>query len=61
MSTREHDGKTYLTLRANEVTLMSPRQGGEDDRPQGGRRDDPLAQRSAMDDGDEIPFMMEWR
>lgn len=30
LSTREHEGKTYLTLRANEVTLMSARQGGDD-------------------------------
>lgn len=26
LSTREHEGKTYLTVRAAEVTLMSPRQ-----------------------------------
>jgi single-strand DNA-binding protein len=32
LSTREHDGKTYLTIRADQVTLM----GGK---PEGGRED----------------------
>lgn len=50
LSTREHDGKTYLTLRASEVTLQSARQD-RDDEP---RRNDPPAQRNAIDD--EIPF-----
>jgi single-strand DNA-binding protein len=50
LSTREHDGKTYLTLRANEVTLQSARQD-RDDEP---RREAPPAQRNIMDD--EIPF-----
>lgn len=49
LSTREHDGKTYLTLRANDVTLMSARQD-RDDEP---RREAP-PKRDAMDD--EIPF-----
>lgn len=29
LSTREHNGKTYLTVRAAEVTLMSGKQDGE--------------------------------
>lgn len=61
-STREHEGKTYLTVRAAEVTLMSPkREGGGDHRPQGqqGFRDAPPSQRSPMDD--EIPFSPEVR
>jgi single-strand DNA-binding protein len=53
LSTREHDGKTYLTLRANEVTLQSARQDRDD------RQDSPPAQRNAMDD--EIPFSPEVR
>ena len=51
LSTREHDGKTYLTVKASEVTLMG---GGQE------RRDEPAApQRSnapAFDDMDSIPF-----
>jgi single-strand DNA-binding protein len=53
-TTREHEGKTYLQIRADQVTLMgggqrdeSPRTGGA---PAGG---------NPMDD--EIPFNMEWR
>lgn len=36
-STREHEGKTYLQVRASEVTLQGgkPQDRGEDDRPQG--------------------------
>ena len=48
LSTREHEGKTYLTLRAAEVTLMSARQD-----------DAPRQQRAATRDDleqDEIPF-----
>lgn len=48
LSTREHDGRTYLTINVAEVTLLG---GGE-------RRADadhsPPAQRSALED--EIPF-----
>ncbi len=48
LTTREHDGKTYLEINANEVTLM----GGGD------KRDDapPPAQGRGDDYGDEIPF-----
>lgn len=57
MSTREHDGKTYLTLRAEQVTLL----GGGQDTP----RNDPARQtpsgfnagaHSLDDDLDSIPF-----
>ena len=52
LSTREHEGKTYLTLRSYHVTLQSARQGGEDDRPQGRQSAPP-----ARDDVDgDIPF-----
>lgn len=54
MSTREHDGKTYLTLRAEQVTLLG---GGQDrDEP---RRDEPrrdLARQAPADLDDSIPF-----
>ena len=55
LSTREHEGKTYLTVRADQVTLMG---GGSDGQRQESRQEAP-AQRNAMDD--EIPFAMEWR
>lgn len=50
LSTREHNGKTYLTVRASDVTLMG---GGErrDDAPREQRRDE----RADDMDGD-IPF-----
>lgn len=76
LSTREHEGKTYLTLRASEVTLQGDaggqRDGGDrrrnDDRDQ--RRDDRgsgggLAYGArtggAPDMDDEIPFSFEVR
>ena len=53
LSTREHNGKTYLTIRANEVTLMG---GGQrnDDAGQGYGGGQSSGGRSDMDD--EIPF-----
>lgn len=58
LSTREHEGKTYLTVKADQVTLLG---GGEqrESKPQE-RQDRAPAQRSAMDD-DAIPFAPEWR
>lgn len=55
---REHDGKTYLTVRVSELTMQG---GGErqDSKPKGGMydRDDPRTSRSRDDDdGGEIPF-----
>lgn len=47
LSTRDHDGKTYLTIpRVDQVTLMGGRPQGDDSRDQDQRRDD---------DGD-VPF-----
>jgi len=56
LSTREHEGKTYLTIRASEITL----QGGK---PADDRQDDRRAPpgRKAADMEDEIPFAAEWR
>lgn len=55
LSTREHDGKTYLEVNANDVTLMG-----------GGKRDDSGSQGGSSSysgggapadlDGDSIPF-----
>ena len=57
LSTREHEGKTYLSVRADQVTLMGgvqreerePQRGGA---PAGGR---------GNDIEDSIPFAAEWR
>ncbi|MDI9407788.1 MAG: single-stranded DNA-binding protein [Candidatus Pacebacteria bacterium] len=54
LSTREHDGKTYLTVRADQVTLMGGGQRGE-------RREEPKGSGYGAggrpgDDMDEIPF-----
>ena len=58
LSTREHEGKTYLTIRAHDVTL----QGGGD------RQDTSYSQPASgqaaggYDDlGDDLPFAPEWR
>lgn len=53
LSTREHDGKTYLTLNAQEVTLMG---GGQERQDEPSR---PASQGSALDD--EVPFSPEVR
>lgn len=64
---REYNGKTYLTIRADQVTLLG---GGQDRRDDGGRSHaaetshraqapDRRAPANPMDD--EIPFEMSWR
>lgn len=65
LSTREHEGKTYLTIRADQVTLL----GGGEKREE--RREEPKAQSSGYGGGgrpsarsdmdEEIPFAPEWR
>lgn len=68
LSTREHDGKTYLTVRVAEITL----QGGKSDSQQRdtgtsygggyGAGGSPNSQPSGRPDFDDsIPFLMEWR
>ena len=54
LSTREYEGKTYLTLRANDVTLMSVKPD------QGQPSHYAPVQRNALD-FDEIPFAPEFR
>ena len=54
LSTREHNGKTYLQVRANEVAL----QGGRDEQREERhteRRDDSV-RRTSSDLDDDIPF-----
>ena len=55
LSTREHEGKTYLTIRADQVTLLGGKsEGGRDDAGgYGGGKQEP-APRDDLDS--EIPF-----
>jgi single-strand DNA-binding protein len=52
LSMREHNSKTYLQCRANDVTIMGT--------PEGGQRQEPARQQEPAydhgDDGSEIPF-----
>lgn len=60
IGTREHDGKTYITLRVSDVTLLG------DKRDQGSQRSEPARQRAPAQqqqsqpvsdfDDDSIPF-----
>lgn len=60
LSTREHNGKTYMTIRADQVTLLGGKPEGQqrqeprgyDQSPQGYQR--PAPSRNDMDD--DIPF-----
>lgn len=71
LSTREHEGKTYLTLKADHVTLLGGGEGRTQDRQQdqgsagggsqgyGAGGGPNSGGRSDMDD--DIPFIMDWR
>ena len=54
LSTREHNGKTYLTIRANEVTLMGGGQRNDDAGGYGGGQSSGYG--AGADDSDSIPF-----
>lgn len=56
LSTREHDGKSYLTVRADQVTLLG---GGERQERHEEQPSTAPAQRHALED--DIPFAPEWR
>lgn len=53
LSTREHEGKTYLTIRVSEVTLLGGGNRDEGQRREEPRRDQP---KPSADLDDEIPF-----
>ena len=60
LSRREHEGKTYFQVRADNVTLMGG--GKREEEPEHkatSARQAPGAMAAAMDD--DIPFGMEWR
>ena len=65
MSTREHEGKTYLTVNVNDVKLQGGNSGGGNSQQSGGNYDAPDqggGSGGARDlDGDSIPFAPEWR
>ena len=52
LSTREHEGKTYLTVRADQVTLMGGKSDSQREKRQEPKRE---ARRDDLDDS-EIPF-----
>ena len=53
LGTREHNGKTYLTVRVNDVTMLG---GGE--RQSGGQSADSGERQAFSDDlSDDLPFM----
>lgn len=57
LSTREHEGKTYLTVNASEVTLMGGNERREGDGMSSQARTADRAQRPARDDlEDLVPF-----
>ena len=59
LSTREHAGKTYLQVRADQITLQG---GGQRDDNAGGGYKPPSGGGGGVDDiGDHIPFRAEWR
>ena len=68
LSTREHDGKTYLTVRADQVTLLGSKgDGARDDGPserphaQGGGGSTAPPSGGVPDLDDEVPFAPEVR
>lgn len=58
LSTREHEGKTYLTVRADQITLMGGGQqndgGGQQRQQSSGAQ--PQSRSAQPDFDDEIPF-----
>lgn len=58
---REHEGRTYLTVNANEVSLMGGIDKQREDRQRTRQVDDRDSYGNAPANFDEVPFMMEWR
>lgn len=59
LSTREYDGKTYLTIRANDVTLQGGKKQDSGQSQQAPSYAAASGGSASLDD--EIPFAMEWR
>lgn len=56
LSKREHDGKTYLTVRASDVTLQGGKSQGERDEVKSDRSGGGHGPRETYDLNDDIPF-----
>jgi len=56
LSTREHNGKTYLTIRAEQVTLMGGKPEGQRDEPSGQSSGYGAGGRPGGDMDDAVPF-----
>lgn len=60
LSTREHEGKTYLTVRVNEVTLQGGKSEGQSQRQASDAKQQSYGEQSGGSYGgdldDEIPF-----
>jgi single-strand DNA-binding protein len=62
LSTREHDGKTYLTVRANDLTLQGGRGDGQSQQSSdtgqsyGAGYGAPATPRAPSDLEDDVPF-----
>lgn len=61
LSTREHDGKTYLTVRADQVTLMGGRQDNDRQERDDARGGSGFGAGGRPDLEDSIPFAPEVR
>lgn len=62
LSTREHEGKTYLTIRVGDVTLQGKPSGErQQEQRQEQQRSGAPAGGSRSDYEDSIPFGPEWR
>lgn len=59
LSTREYEGKTYLTVRVSDVTLQGG--GSRDSGSPNGSYQEPQSGAPAGGYDDEVPFAMEWR
>lgn len=59
LTTREHNGKTYLQCRADKVTILGTPQGGSQREPDGSRGAPPQQQGGGFADDldDDIPFV----
>ncbi len=55
LSTREHDGKTYITINVSDVTLQGGGEGRTGNNNQGGGYQAPAAEPHGFEDSD-VPF-----
>lgn len=56
LTTREHNGKTYLQVRADKVSILSTPQSGNQRRQAGAGSDDWGSGSDSWGDDDQIPF-----